>query len=338
MSGQYLGHLPERDPLYCYLRHDIQPQLTGWRDRVKYRVFRLNGSNDVYLYEEKYTGSRVIGKFFWSQREQRPEVAGKRLGREFHHLEMMRGCGFTGYPHYIARPLGCNGSLNQLLVLEYCHGEALSSIIRRSIRERNDGLLFDKLRALAYFLATFHNRTANGYGVDFHQSCAYFDSLAWRLREGGTVGAGEAAELSVLRDFWREDGVMWEDQQVLVHGDATPENFLLGDGLWVISFDLERLRRADRAFDVGRIAGELAHFFLDETGNRYLAEPFIGHFLWEYACHFPNRDRAFASITGRIPFYLGMTLLRIARNGWLAREYRRRLVHEGMECLRRGRR
>ena len=98
---------------------------------------------------------------------------------------------------------------------------------------------------------------------------------------------------------------MWEDQKVIVHGDATPENFMFGNGLSVIAFDLERTKRADRVFDTGRIAGELKHFFMRATGNKDAAEPFIGHFLWEYACHFPNRASAFQSITGRTPFYMG---------------------------------
>jgi hypothetical protein len=67
----------------------------------------------------------------------------------------------------------------------------------------------------------------------------------------------------------------------------------------VIAIDLERMKRADRAFDLGRIAGELQHHFLQAAGNKHGAEPFIGHFLWEYACHFPDRARAFRSITGR---------------------------------------
>jgi hypothetical protein len=119
-----------------------------------------------------------------------------------------------------------------------------------------------------------------------------------------------------------------------VHGDATPENFLFGGGLQVIAFDLERTKRADRVFDTGRIAGELKHFFMRATGKKDAAEPFIGHFLWEYACHFPNRDRAFQSITGRTPFYMGITLLRIARNSWIEPEYRRRLINEAKACLR----
>ena len=85
----------------------------------------------------------------------------------------------------------------------------------------------------------------------------------------------------------------------------------------VMAIDLERMRRADRVFDLGRIAGELQHFYMQATGNKYAAEPFISHFLWEYACHFPDRDRAFHSITGRIPFQMGLTLLRIARNSWV---------------------
>ena len=81
---------------------------------------------------------------------------------------------------------------------------------------------------------------------------------------------------------------MWEDHKVMVHGDATPDNFMFGKGLEVTTFDLERAKRADRVFDTGRIAGELKHFFMRATGNAESAEPFIGHFLWEYACHFPE--------------------------------------------------
>ena len=189
------------------------------------------------------------------------------------------------------------------------------------------------MTALAYFLATLHNRTALDTRVDFNEDCGYLDHLVARLLNISAIGWEEACELYWLRDQWRGQARMWEDRQVLVHGDATPENFMVGDELSVIAFDLERARRADRVFDVGRLAGELKHFFLQATGNNYAAEPFIGHFLWEYACHFPDRDRAFSSITGRIPFYMGITLLRIARNGWVSSAYRRQLINEAKACL-----
>lgn len=335
MCKVYLGRLPEQDPLYHYLKRDIQPQLCRTPGRPEYRVFQLNGSNDVYLYEERHTGTRVIGKFFLSKRIRDPEVAGRRLARECHNLSMMRDYGFSRSPHYIARPLGCNMALNKLLVVEYCCGELLSSIIRRAILGQDHNLLYSKLTALAYFLARFHNLTAIDATVNFNDSASYMDALIGRLSFLQVIGRECADELFRLRDRWREQPKMWADKQVLVHGDATPENFLFGDGLNVISFDLERVRREDRIFDTGRIAGELMHFFLQMTGNKYAAEPFIGHFLWEYACHFPDRERTFQETTRRVPFYMGITLLRIARNDWLSMDYRRLLVHEGKLCLRR---
>ena len=335
MNKKYLGYLPQNDPLHGYLQYNIQPQINGSTGHVKYRVFELEGSNDVYLYEEKYSGIKVIGKFFLSARQQDREKAARRLAREYHNLCLMRNYGLTGWPHYIARPLGCNYSLNNLLVVEHCDGELLSNIISNAIRLKDDGYLFYKMTALAYFLSSFHNRTAIDCKVDFNESCAYLDRLTGRLVEMNTIGWEEAGELYWLRDRWREQPRMWEDRKVLVHGDATPGNFMLGDGLSVISFDLERVRHADRVYDTGRIAGELMHFFLQATGNKYAAEPFIGHFLWEYSCHFPDRDRTFGATTARVPFYMGITLLRIARNEWFSPEYRRQLINEAKQCLRR---
>lgn len=335
MCRIFMGHLPEHDPLYGYLRYEILPQFGNGSGKMKFRVFRLNGSNDVYLYEEKYSGRKVIGKFFRSAREPDPQIAARRLEREFQNLCRMRDYGFCSWPHYIARPLGRNHSLNQLLVMEFCDGELMSNLMLRAFHAKDDGLLFYKLTGLAYFLSKFHNRTVLDDHVDFSPSCDYFDSLVGRLLFQHEISSNDAGEFYWLRDRWREQAKMWEDRTVWVHGDATPDNFLFGDDLWVISFDLERMRRSDRIFDVGRIVGELMHFFLLNTGNKYEAEPFIGHFLWEYACHFPDRERTFQSITRRIPFYMGMTLLRIARNSWLSWDQRQKLIQEGRQCLRR---
>jgi len=335
MNQNYLGRLSEHDPLHGYLLHDIRAQISGATDNTTYRVFRLNGSNDVYLYEDRNTGTKVIGKFFLSTRKKDAVKADSRLTREFDSLCMMRDYGLTGYPHHVVRPLGRNYSMNALLVTEYCEGELLSDVILEVIQSGDRGKLYHKLTALAYFLSTFHNRTAAGVGVEFNQDCDYMDRLIDRLLEISAIGGEEAGELYWLREQWHNQPRMWEDQQVLVHGDATPENFMFGNDLQVIAFDLERSKRADRVFDTGRIAGELKHFFMRASGNKDAAEPFIGHFLWEYACHFPNRDSAFQSITGRTPFYMGITLLRIARNSWIEADYRRRLINEAKECLRR---
>jgi hypothetical protein len=70
------------------------------------------------------------------------------------------------------------------------------------------------------------------------------------------------------------------------------------------------------------------------AGDKWLAEPYIGHFLWEYTSHFPHREIVFRSITCRVPFHMGMTLLRIARNPWITNHYRRQLLDEARTTLR----
>ena len=330
----YLGHLPQNDPLYGYLRYEILPQIGVNGISPDFRVYKIQASNHVYLYEDRRSQTRLIGKFFGGISDRSPDAAFRHMEREYNNLNHLRGIGFTGYPHYVARPLSHNASLNYVLVEEFCYGTPLNDFILKAIWEGAREALFQKLTALAYFLATMHNRTATGDRVDFNRDCSYFDRIMDQLKNWGHIGWEEAQEFYQFKDRWREKGFMWEDNQVLVHGDVTPTNILFGDGLWVIAIDLERMRLADRVFDVGRVAGEIKHFFMQYTGDKWLAEPFIGHFLWEYACHFPDRDRTFASITRRVPFHLGLTILRIARNSWITGKYRRQLLDEARGTLR----
>jgi aminoglycoside phosphotransferase (APT) family kinase protein len=126
---------------------------------------------------------------------------------------------------------------------------------------------------------------------------------------------------------------MWQDRQVWLHGDATPANFLFGHGMDVAAIDLERMKRGDRMFDVGRVAGELQHAFMRDSGDRRRAEPFIRHFLWEYSCHFSGREQAFESFSGRAPYYMALNLLRIARNDYIGQDYGSRLVTQAKRLL-----
>ena len=326
---EYKGHLPKNDPLYGYLCHDIMPQ-TGASGKDGFRVFSSKSSHAVYIYEDRETKIRVVGKFFAAD-EPDFERAKRKMYREYNNINEFRK--YLGENHYIARALGCNESLGCLLVVEYCYGEPLDSFILKAIQQKEESTLFRKLTALANFLATIHNRSARPVMVDFHKICTYYDNVIRQVSP--ILHDGEADYFYHLRDEYINDPLMYQDQEVLVHGDATPANFFFGDDLYVISFDLERMHRSDRLFDTGRIAGELKHFFMAYTGNKYAAEPFIGHFLWEYACCFPVRERAFESITARLPFYMGKTLLRIARNDYLSHDYRRQLVEEAKDTLKR---
>jgi len=334
MNKTYVGRLDKDDPLLSLLHHELQKEIAGATDTSSYRVFKLNGTNDVYLYEDRSTGKKLIGKFFRTSAQHDGAKAHSHLRREFDSLCRMRDIGLTGSPHNVVKPLGVNHSLNDLLITECAEGKLLSEIILDAIRTGDSDELYAKLTALAYFLSQFHNRTAIDVRVDFHQDCNYMDTLIARLIAIQAIRESDAGDWYVLRDHWRNQPRMWQDQQVYVHGDATPENFMFGSGLDVMTFDLERCKRADRVFDTGRIAGELKHFFMRATGDTHAGEAFIGHFLWEYACHFPDRNSAFTSITGRTPFYMGITLLRIARNSWVDHGHRHQLLNEAKACLR----
>lgn len=325
----YQGHLPKNDPLYDYLCHDIMPQV-GANGKNGFRVFSSKSSHAVYIYEDRETGERVVGKFFAAD-EPDFERAKRKMYREYNNINEIRK--YLGENHYVARALGCNESLNCLLAVEYCYGEPLDSFILKAIQQNEEYLLYNKLTALANFLATIHNRSAQPVMVDFHKICSYYDNVIKQLTP--ILYPGEADFFYHVREEYINDPLMYQDQEVLVHGDATPANFFFGDNMYVISFDLERMHRSDRLFDTGRIAGELKHFFLAYTGNKYAAEPFITHFLREYSGCFPDRDSAFSAITARLPFYMGKTLLRIARNDYLSHDYRRLLVEEAKLTLKR---
>ncbi|HVW64275.1 MAG TPA: phosphotransferase [Nitrosospira sp.] len=332
---RYLGHLETHDPFYSYLRHDILPLLSaGTPVHIpEFRVFQLPASSHVYVYEERHTNIRIIGKFFGGVPGVSEATAFRRMETEFNNLNHLRRIGFSGYPHHVARPLGRNASLDYVLVEEFCCGTPLADFITGAIKKGERDALFQKLTALGYFLATLHNRTVVDCTVDFTRECGYFDHLMEQLGAGGRMGDGEARELHRLKECWREKACMWEDRQVLAHRDVTPANILFGEGLWVIVIDLERMKLADRAFDLGRVVGELQHYFMQQTGDKWLAEPYIGHFLWEYACHFPDRHSAFATITRRVPFYAAITLMRVARNAWINEKYSHRLLEEARKTL-----
>jgi hypothetical protein len=333
MKGRYVGYVAGEDPLHGFLSGIVRDLLDVREPRTAFRAFRLSGSNLVYAYEEKFSDVKIICKFYGPRFGPDLDKAEWMARQEYEGLKTLRRYNLIGSPHHVIRPLGFNRDINGVLAVEYYSGEEFSHAIARATRHRDDDHLYRRLTALAYFLATQHNRTANGTGVDFDADCRYFDTVTGRLRKAHRIGQHEADELTRLRDRWRDRQRMWQDQQVWLHGDATPANFLFGDGLDVAAIDLERMKRGDRMFDVGRVAGELQHAFMRDTGDRDRAEPFIGHFLWEYCCHFPDRERTFESITARAPYYMALNLLRVARNDYIDRDYGGRLVAQARRLL-----
>lgn len=319
--------------MHGFLRGIFRDQLGVQERAPAFRAFRLRASNEVYAYEEKHSCARVICKFYGSKFGWDRNRAGQAAHREFDTLHGLRGYNLVGSPHHVVRPLGVDHNLNSVLAVEFYAGEPLSHAIKRCIHRHDHTHLYWRLKALAYFLATQHNRTAGAHNVDFDNDCNYFGGLVFKLRRRNRIGAWDADELLWLQGLWRERASMWADRQVWLHGDATPANFLFGHGLDVAAIDLERAKWGDRVFDVGRVTGEMQHAFMASTGNPDRAEPFIGHFLWEYCCHFPDRHAAFRSITARLPYYMAMNLLRVARNDYICHDYGGKLVRQSKRLL-----
>ena len=334
MDGRYLGYVQRHDSLFDFLSKMITDRLGIRESNPAFRVFRLSGSNEVYAYEEKRTGARMICKFYGRRFGWDRDKAASTAYQEYQSLETLRGYDLVGSPHHVIRPLGFNQDINCVIALEYYDGEQFSHAIGRSIRDRDDPHLFRRLTSLAYFLATQHNRTANGTSIDFDNDCQYFDTVVGRLRKCRRLGSWDVDEFFWLRDRWRERSQDVGGPAGLATRRRHSGKFLFGSGLNVGAIDLERMKRGDRVFDVGRVAGELQHAFMLATGDPRRAERFISHFLWEYSCHFPDRQRAFKSITARTPYYMGLNLLRIARNDYISDDYSGRLVEQAKVLLR----
>ncbi len=324
---KYIGRLDHADPFYGFLKEHIWPQI-GDSSHLHFSVHVLRGSNQVFLYTDEKSGVSVIGKFFYGLFERAYNVAAGYLTKEWEALEHFRALGFDKPPFYVPKPLGRSYDINCALVEEYCPGTTFSDVLKAGAHG-HPNRLYRRLSVLADFLAKLHNKTAiSSQRVDFNEERHYAVTLVNHLRKKNLVHNEEAESFYHLIAKWAEKEVMWQDNRVLVHGDATPANFLFRNHTEIVAIDLEKSHYSDRLFDIGRIIGEIKHAFLVERNDSLISEPFIGHFLWQYCTHFPHREDAFQAITRRLPFYVAITMLRIARNSWVNSEHRKKLLDQ----------
>ena len=171
MNGKYVGYVAGEDPLHGFLSTIMRDRLKVRAPQLAYRVFRLSGSNEVYRYEEKFSGTNIICKFYGTRFATDLDKAAWMARQEYEGLETLRRYNLVGSPHHVIRPLGLSRDINGVLAVEYYPGEEFSQAIARASQHRDDAHLYWRLTALAYFLATLHNRTANGATVDFDPEC-----------------------------------------------------------------------------------------------------------------------------------------------------------------------
>lgn len=335
MKHKQLHDLPKEDPLYAYLSNEIMPKILHYVDHAKFHVYRLHSptrSNKVYLYEEAHTKVKFVGKFFVEKNSDSPHGY-ERAKKEFDNLMILHNAHLDCTPHKIVKPIACNPDLNSLLIIDYVEGTSLCKMLRHVLSHHLSlDTLFHSLSSLAYLLATIHNKTANKIPVNFNKDCDYFTHLILQLKSAKKIDDHEEAYFLELCEEWKKRPCMWEDNQVYVHGDATPPNFIFKEEC-VTAIDFERMKYADRIFDLGRIIGEIQHYFMEHKHEKESAEPLIHYFLWHYCSHFPNQKDAFIAITKRVPFQIAITLMRIARNSWIDKGYSHGLLKEAKKTL-----
>ena len=93
--------------------------------------------------------------------------------------------------------------------------------------------------------------------------------------------------------------------------------------------DLESSREhVNLVHDLGIVAAELKFYFAFHRGDGRNAEPYIGHYLWQYCRHEPE----FYAITRALPFFMSQGLLRMAKLG-LGPDERAFVFREAEACL-----
>ena len=132
MNGTYVGYVAGEDPLHGFLSKIMRDRLEVREPRLAFRVFRLSGSNEVYAYEEKFSGTKVICKFYGTRFATDLDKAAWIARQEYEGLETLRRYNLVGSPHHVIRPLGLSRDINAVLAVEYYSGEEFSHAIARA--------------------------------------------------------------------------------------------------------------------------------------------------------------------------------------------------------------
>lgn len=322
----------DKKAISLYLEREIFPQLVP-PPYGRIEMKRLSDERPVYLFRERTKKIKVVGKFFESDSIPREE-AWRWAEKGYFNLKHVReDFGMQTGTYRIVAPLGKNKDLSALLVTAMAPGKVLDHYLTKAIYEGQSQRLFEKLSCLAGFFVHLHQRSETRRQVSPKLAQWYQHKLLDSLRQG-PLHSSEQHDIERYAARWWSERDIFNDRTVTVHGDATPTNFFFHHGE-VIGIDLDKMKEADRCWDLGFLAAELKHHFMWRTGDGLAAEPYIGHFLWEYAVRYRD-EQFFYMITRKLPLYMSLGLLRIARNTWLDEPYRKRLIVEAKQCLKYG--
>jgi aminoglycoside phosphotransferase len=298
-------------------------------------VESLPASRQVLRFTFPAEDYAVVGKFFSAYP---PHISSDlSLAREYDHYRELPALGLANGRRLVPRLLGRWPERSLGLLLEAVPGPDLDHLVLDACVHGDPAPLDRGLEKLARLLAFFHSRPVAGDPVSPEPALAYLDKVMAQLQQAGLLTGDDRQALAQERAAWAGRLRDFYDRRVLVHGDATPTNFLFPDGR-AVALDLERLRIDDRLWDLSWVAGELKHAWGWRTGNPGGSEAAIRNFFRAYLAALPPDGPLTSRLYALNPFYMALAELRIARNLYLTRDYRRELVAEARRCLAHGRR
>jgi thiamine kinase-like enzyme len=315
--------VPDGDPVGAYLAGHHWP---GGQAAPVWKVARRSAA--VYVYREQATGWGAAAKFY---AEKTGASADLYATRELKWLEEVRKGGLDASLQRTVKPLGLHAGT---LFLEYVPGLTLEDLI--AVRRSRPGELKPALDHVARLLARLHDLqppAGEQDGLDARLSYArkVVDNLSRYgvLQDEPLVREG----LGRLIDRWQAAGALSSFTPTAIHGDATTTNFIFPDAAaGVVAIDWERAKVTDPASDVGRLMAEVEHAVRWSGGDGNEALAILEDMLQTYLEERRSGEEA-ADLTARTRFYQAVSVLRIARNGWLPRLERTALVARALALL-----
>jgi len=278
----------------------------------KVNVYKvMPASHTVCRYEFQDSGLCVVAKFYGEPSSGMGRYDPfQALENEFYTLKKIEPL------VDIPRPLAMHRDFNCALLTEYIHGRSFYKYLKRHDR------LYDRLSAIASLQRRLHDQTRCEYRKE-----KVFARFHKTLDQLGLNNAARTKYNRLLGEWWHSP-VLDRSHGCRVHGDANPMNYLFCKGK-VYMLDLESSREhANPAYDLGIVAAELKSYFASHRGSDRNAEPYIGHYIWQYAGNEPE----FHAICRVLPFFMSQGLLRRARLG-LGPDERAFIFREAEACL-----
>lgn len=306
--------------------HIFQVYWAGGDQPAGWEVARLSGA--VYLYREVRSHWTLVAKYYNVKSKHSAQAYAQR---ELERIEEAGGYGLLC--DGVSRSIRGLGTCRGVLFLEHLPGLTLADVI--AARVSLPGQLASGLNSVAQLLSTLHvNSQQVGTPADFETALRNNRRYVKSLEKHGVLKGEEAivTGLNDLFDTWGLDAGMRDYIPTRIHGDATTTNFVLPEEGRVVAIDWERMKTADPAADMGRLAAELTHSLRKHGADSREVQV---HVEACFQAYFEGAGTTLGedAFRKRARFYEGTSLLRIARNGWIPRLERMTMVAQAMAIL-----